>query len=91
MNDCPPTRELSVEEWHQEYLKLAVYTIKALSELDEARHKNARLLELVRDLYSCGDSCTHCRHWNQGDGFYCNLGVGWKAKRMRELGVEVDE
>lgn len=53
--------------------------------------ENRRLRELARDLYACGDSCTHCRHWNQGDGFYCDLGVGWKARRMRELGVEVTQ
>ncbi len=59
--------------------------------LEQAEAENAKLKELVRDLYRCDDeSCTHCNHWNQGDGFYCDLGVGWKARRMRELGIEVE-
>lgn len=57
-------------------------------EITSLRVNNSKLRELARDLYECGDSCTHCRHWNQDDGFYCDLGVGWKARRMRELGVE---
>lgn len=59
-------------------------------EASRLRAENAKLRELCADLYGCGDSCTHCKYWNQGDGFYCNLGVGWKSRRMRELGVEVD-
>lgn len=60
------------------------------SRVDGLCEENAKLKELVRDMYGCGDSCTHCKHWNQGDGFYCNLGVGWKARRMKELGIEVE-
>jgi len=58
--------------------------------LEQAEAENAKLKELVQDMYGCGDSCTHCKHWNQGDGFYCDLGVGWKARRLRELGIEAE-
>jgi hypothetical protein len=58
--------------------------------INQLKAQNEKLRELVRDMYGCGDSCTHCKHWNQGDGFYCDLGVGWKARRMRELGIEVE-
>lgn len=60
-------------------------------EVEDLKAQNAKLKELVRDMYGCGDSCTHCKHWNQGDGFYCDLGVGWKARRVKELGIEVDD
>ena len=59
--------------------------------VDRLKAENAKLKEIVRDLYRCdGESCTHCKYWNQGEGFYCNLGVGWKARRMRELGIEAE-
>ena len=58
--------------------------------VDRLEEENAELRELVRDLYRCGDECTHCKYWNQDDGFYCALGVGWKARRVREMGIEVD-
>ncbi len=49
-----------------------------------------RLEELVRDMYRCSDPCNDCPHYNcSNSGFYCDLGIGWKARRMRELGVEV--
>ena len=58
---------------------------------DNLKAENAKLKELVRDLYGCGDSCTHCKYWNQGEGFYCRLGVGWKARRLKELGIGADD
>ena len=64
---------------------------EVLCAVEAVRAENEKLRELVRDLYRCGDECTHCKHWNQGDGFYCNLGVGWKARRMRELGIGADD
>ena len=49
---------------------------KALHELlQEARAENAKLRELVRELYE--DQCDECDEWKYRD-------------RMRELGVEVD-
>ena len=60
-------------------------------EYEDLKAENARLRELVRDLYGCGDSCTHCKYWNQGEGFYCKLGVGWKARRLKELGIGVGD
>ncbi len=60
------------------------------SELLELKAENDKLRELVRDLYLCSDTCNDCPQYNgSGDGFYCSLGVGWKARRMRELGIEV--
>lgn len=64
---------------------------KLRAECDERDVENWRLRELVRDLYGCGDSCTHCKYWNQGEEFYCGLGVGWKARRLKELGIEIDD
>ena len=53
---------------------------------------NAKLRELVRDMYHCSDPCNDCPHYNgSNSGFYCGLGIGWKARRMRELGIEVDD
>lgn len=61
-------------------------------ELDELRDGNAKLRELVRDMYLCSDeTCTDCEHHDySGEGFWCKRGIGWKKARMRELGVEVD-
>jgi len=60
--------------------------------VDRLKAENEKLRQLVLDLYRCDDeSCTHCKHWNQGDGFYCRLGVGWKARRLKELGIEADD
>lgn len=86
---------LSVTAAHVAELEAENALLQASNEVIAEDHaalceQNAKLRELARDLYECGDSCTHCRHWNQGDGFYCDLGVGWKARRMRELEVEVD-
>ena len=54
--------------------------------------ENAKLRELVIDLYRCSDPCNDCQHYNgSNEGFYCNLGIGWKARRMRELGIKVIE
>ena len=53
--------------------------------------ENAKLRKLCVDLYRCSDPCNDCPHYNgSNDGFYCDLGVGWKARRMRELGIEVE-
>lgn len=58
---------------------------------DRIKAENAKLRELVRDLYRCSDPCNDCPHYNgSSNGFYCRLGIGWKARRMRELGIEVD-
>ena len=56
---------------------------------DQLKAENAKLRELVLDLYRCSDPCNDCPHYNgSNDGFYCDLGIGWKARRMRELGIE---
>lgn len=53
--------------------------------------ENAKLRELCMDMYRCSDPCNDCPHYNgSSSDFYCRLGIGWKARRMRELGVEVD-
>lgn len=54
---------------------------------------NAKLRELVRDMYLCSDeTCTDCKyHDYSGEGFWCKRSVGWKKARMRELRIEVDE
>lgn len=82
-------------EWLRELKRLKAENAKlrelAGKQVLELEDENAELRELVCDLYRCDDeSCTHCKYWNQSDEFYCNLGVGWKARRMRELGIEVD-
>lgn len=59
--------------------------------LQQAETENAKLRELVLDMYRCSDPCNDCPHYNgSNDGFYCNLGIGWRARRMRELGIEVE-
>lgn len=59
----------------------------AIDRLDE---ENAELRELCADLYLCSDPCNDCPHYNgSSSGFYCDFGIGWKARRMRELGIEV--
>lgn len=61
------------------------------AEMLELRERNAKLRELALDLYRCSDPCNDCPHYNgSNDGFYCDLGIGWKARRMRELGIEVE-
>ena len=56
----------------------------------ESEAENAKLRELVMDMYRCSDPCNDCPHYNTSNsGFYCGLGIGWKVRRMRELGIEV--
>lgn len=62
-----------------------------LSQNARLKAENAKLRELCADMYRCSDPCNDCPHYNcSNSGFYCGLGIGWKAKRMRELGIEVD-
>ena len=63
-----------------------------LEEYNAMLVENARLRELCKDLYMCtDDTCNDCKHRNlTGDGFYCKFGIGWRARRMREMGIEVD-
>ena len=57
----------------------------------KAEADNAKLRELVTDMYRCSDPCNDCQHYSGSNtGYYCGLGIGWKARRMRELGIEVD-
>lgn len=54
--------------------------------------ENTKLRELVKDMWNCSDPCNDCPHYNSSnDEYYCDLGAGWKARRMRELGIEVDK
>lgn len=89
-----PKALIMTHEWstdgNDRRLEQRRYVPDYAQEVEDLKAQNAKLRELVQDMYGCSDSCTHCRHWNQGDGFYCSLGVGWKARRMRELGIEVD-
>ena len=58
--------------------------------IDRLEAENDKLRELVKDMYRCSDPCNDCPHYNASNsGFYCGLGIGWKARRMRELGIEV--
>ena len=70
-------------------------------ELDSVKAENAKLRELVRDMYAC------ISHANEQDWFYfereetgCGMsctvngegcGLSVLADRMRELGIEVDD
>lgn len=71
-------------------LKCALDEAQALrGQVDALQAENAKLRELVRDLYLCSDeTCTDCEyHDYSGKGFWCKRGVGWKKARMRELEV----
>lgn len=60
-------------------------------EYDNLKTENEKLREFVLDLCNCSYPCLDCPHYVSGAGFYCDLGLGWKSRRMRELGIEVDE
>lgn len=63
---------------------LVAYVTKLESE-------NAKLREFATDMYQCSDPCNDCPHYNSSsDGFYCDLGAGWKVRRMRELGIKTE-
>ena len=72
--DSLPTKELGIEDWKDEYLKLAIYASAVSSE-------NKKLRELMRIMHSEMVSC-------EDNGYIC--GGHKFDKRVRELGVEVD-
>ena len=59
-------------------------------EIGKLKDENEKLRELVRDMYLCSDPCCDCPHHVFGEGYFCDLGMGWKLRRIRELGIEVD-
>jgi len=91
----------AIETLRQHFNQKTVPNSKVLMEerdrvnemIDAVEDENERLRELCKDLYMCtDDTCNDCKHRNlAGEGFYCKLGIGWRARRMRELGIEVDE
>lgn len=73
-------------EWVSEPIQASV-----LLDIADMLDENAKLRKLCADMYRCSDPCNDCPHYNgSNDGFYCDLGIGWKARRMRELGIEVE-
>lgn len=72
---------------------MSTFAERVIESYEHQQERIAELKELVLDLYNCDDEphCSECRHYKPGDGFYCDLGAGWKTRRMRELGIEVDE
>lgn len=79
------------EPWHGAIDKARMFDSLDASrrEYMQLQEENAKLRELVRDMYRCSDPCNDCPHYNgSNSGFYCGLGIGWKARRMRELGIE---
>ena len=77
--------------------------LRGLCKLCEREVENAKLRELVRDMYGfiertdeeCGDvtfsDCfDYCKHDATDDGC-CKTGECWYEQRMRELGVKVDD
>lgn len=84
--DSLPTKELDIEDWKDEYLKLVIYASAVSKE-------NAKLRELVRDYERCSvhADCDQCEY----DGklsTHCPLGPCFPdTDELRELGVEVEK
>ena len=85
--DSLPTKELGIEEWKDEYLKLVIYT-------STVSRENAKLRELVRELWEgyMDPPCEDCPLKDKPACADCPICLREAAviDRMRKLGVEVD-
>lgn len=79
-------KELSIKEWHDEYLKLAIYAVSIVDE-------NTKLRELVKDYEHCSvhADCSRCEY----DGklsTHCPFSPCFPdTDELRNLGVEVEQ
>lgn len=79
------------DDWHDEQAQAFSNWRDAYERTIELSTENSKLREFVTDMYQCADPCNDCPHYNSSsDGFYCDLGAGWKTRRMRELGIKTD-